>query len=1010
MKKQAQQQQEAAARAAMQKKLQDQESHSSNKSRDQEDKPDTKETEKDQKFKESKIEQNADDDNEDGEEVVSDGEASEKSSETADQEDEEQEGQEEQESQEEAQDEEAQDEEVQDEENQDEDQEEVSDDSEESEESEDEENYEELFKQMVGKKLNKSGMVVDKKSGAVLGRLVEGKVKKLAGKKIGENGTITNDKGKVVGKVEPVLQDDNESDSSDDDSNDNTNDAKQKSQEVDDTSDSKNEKDSSKPTEEDDKKPEKDADEDQKATKEEIPDASKEEKEENLPNEKEDIEKKDKAKEEDAEEKEEAERDAEKKDKAKEEDTKKEDETQEEDNEKKDKAKEDEKPFNPNDAVNEDSPEVRKSGKIVDMEDNVVGTIDKEKAAKFAGLKVDKEGNVINEDGHTVAKADLYPDEEENKPFNPNDAVNEDSPEVRKSGKIVDMEDNVIGTIDKEKAAKFAGLKVDKEGNVIDKEGHIVARANLYPDEEENKPFNPNDMVNEDSPEVRKSGKVFDMDDNLVGYVDKRIAAKVAGFKVDDQGNVINPEGHVVARAEMIKQEQEEDEEPEEEEKDKPFNPNDAVDENSPEVRKSGKVFDMDDNLVGHVDKRLAAKFAGFKVDEEGNIINHDGHVVGRAEMIPKEEEKKEDKQFNPYAMVDENSPEVKKSGKVVDMDDNIVGHVDKRVAHKLAGFKVDEEGNVINNEGLIAGKAQMLPKEEENKEKEEEKKDKPFNPNTMVDEHSPRVRKSGKVVDEDDEIVGTVDKSAAHKMAGFPVDYDGNIIDPEGHIVGKAQMIKKEEKDDKKDEKSDADKEEEEYRKIADQMSTSIQQSLDKIKPVLKRITETIDEEESKPQKERDEQKLVDTVKPLIEQGSQILEEANGAIRGLDPTGRIAKKAQSNTSNRKASPEEYHLADLLAQLSGEVTTTIDRAKKKVRNMPHAKKELSPLWNILQSPLLQILSAVGLLLTGVLGLVGNILNGLGLGSIVNSLLGGIGLNKILEGFGLGDALKLGGKK
>jgi hypothetical protein len=38
------------------------------------------------------------------------------------------------------------------------------------------------------------------------------------------------------------------------------------------------------------------------------------------------------------------------------------------------------------------------------------------------------------------------------------------------------------------------------------------------------------------------------------------------------------------------------------------------------------------------------------------------------------------------------------------------------------------------------------------------------------------------------------------------------------------------------------------------------------------------------------------------------------------------------------------------------------------------------------------------------------LNGLGLGGIINSLLGGIGLNKVLEGFGLGEALKLGGKK
>lgn len=656
---------------------------------------------------------------------------------------------------------------------------------------------------------------------------------------------------------------------------------------------------------------------------------------------------------------------------------------------------EEEKPFNPNPNVDENSPEVRKSGKIVDDEDNVIGTIDKEKAAQFVGLKVDKDGNVIDKDGRVVAQAELFPDEEENKPFNPNENVNEDSPEVRKSGKVVDMEDNIVGKVDKDKAPKLAGFKVDKDGNVINHEGHIVAKAEMFKEEEEDKPFNPYDMVDEDSPEVRKSGKIFDMDDNVVGYIDKRLAAKLAGFKVDPEGNVVNNDGHIVGKAEMIKQE-EEKEEPKEEEKPKET----TVDENSPEVRRSGKVLDMDDNVIGQVEKRLAAKFAGFKVDDDGNIVNHDGEIVGKAEIFPKEDK---DKPFNPYAMIDENSPEVKKSGKVVDMDDNVVGYVDKRIASKLAGCKVDDEGNIINSEGHIAGKAEMFKEEEE--EPKEEEKDKPFNPNTMVDEHSPTVRRSGKVVDEDDNVVGYVDKSAAHKLVGFPVDDDGNIINEEGQIVGKAKMVGQ-----KSEEEIKKEQEEEEYRKIADQMSTSIQQSLDKIKPVLRQITDLIDEEEAKPEKERDEEKLVSNVKPLIEQGSSILEEANGAIRGLDPTGRIAKRAQAKTSERKASPEEYHLADLLAQLSGDVTTTIDKAKKKLRTMPHAKKQLSPLWNILQSPLLQILSAVGLLLSGVLGLVGNILNGLGLGSIINSLLGGIGLNKILEGFGLADALKLGSRK
>ena len=42
--------------------------------------------------------------------------------------------------------------------------------------------------------------------------------------------------------------------------------------------------------------------------------------------------------------------------------------------------------------------------------------------------------------------------------------------------------------------------------------------------------------------------------------------------------------------------------------------------------------------------------------------------------------------------------------------------------------------------------------------------------------------------------------------------------------------------------------------------------------------------------------------------------------------------------------------------------------------MPHAKKELNPLWGLLSEPLFQILAAVGLLLSGVLGLVGKLVS------------------------------------
>ncbi|KAG1031734.1 hypothetical protein G6F25_011870 [Rhizopus arrhizus] len=437
-------------------------------------------------------------------------------------------------------------------------------------------------------------------------------------------------------------------------------------------------------------------------------------------------------------------------------------------------------------------------------------------------------------------------------------------------------------------------------------------------------------------------------------------------------------------------------------------------------VNKSGLVVNKKTGeVIGRLVKGKAKKLAGKKISKHGVIEDEKGNMIGMVEPVeqddseestnseseeePTKEKEKDSKQELKYLQVNRPVDEAKEP---VDEANKPVDEANKSVDE--AKEPVDEAKEPVEEAKESVEEANE-PVDEANKQDEGDKK--LSNPYPLVNEYSPEVRKSGKVVDQEDNIVGKVDKRVAHKLAGFKVDNDGNIISHEGYIVGKAEMIKEKTEEERKKEQEELDKnnEEEEYRKLADKMSTSIQQSLDKIKPILKMITDSIESEEAKPENERDEQKLVDTVKPLIEQASNVLSEADGAIRGLDPTGKIAKTAQANTSQRKASPEEYHLAELLSQLTGEVTTTIDKAKKKVKNMPHAKEQLSPLWNILQSPLLQILSAVGLLLTGVLGLVGNILNGLGLGSIINGLLGGIGLNKILEGFGLGKALNLGKK-
>ena len=167
----------------------------------------------------------------------------------------------------------------------------------------------------------------------------------------------------------------------------------------------------------------------------------------------------------------------------------------------------------------------------------------------------------------------------------------------------------------------------------------------------------------------------------------------------------------------------------------------------------------------------------------------------------------------------------------------------------------------------------------------------------------------------------------------------------------------------------------------------------------------------ERTPKEDLDEEALVRAVRPLLEEAGSILQETNGAIRALDPDGHIAASAKARTASHEASPEEYALAEQLKELTETVGSTIENGKSMIADMPHAKKQLNPLWALLNEPLFQIIAAVGLLLNGVLTLVDHLLDGLGLGGLVNGLLGGLGLDKLLGNVGLGsiaNSLGLGG--
>jgi len=187
----------------------------------------------------------------------------------------------------------------------------------------------------------------------------------------------------------------------------------------------------------------------------------------------------------------------------------------------------------------------------------------------------------------------------------------------------------------------------------------------------------------------------------------------------------------------------------------------------------------------------------------------------------------------------------------------------------------------------------------------------------------------------------------------------------------------------------------------VAKKLTSIIDSANERLKPLIQMMKQHLDK--AKHDKENDtldEKALVQALRPLIEEATNTLRETHGAIKALDPDGTIGNNATRKASDHNASKEEQHLAESLGKLTGDITKAVEEAKDAIKDMPNAKKDLGPLLDAMTGPLFQIVGGVGLLLNGVLTLLGNILDGLGLGGVVRGILSSLGLEKVLKGLGL----------
>jgi hypothetical protein len=169
--------------------------------------------------------------------------------------------------------------------------------------------------------------------------------------------------------------------------------------------------------------------------------------------------------------------------------------------------------------------------------------------------------------------------------------------------------------------------------------------------------------------------------------------------KVDIKGNILDKHGNTIGKAECFQQEPAA-EEPE------------VMDRSVLEgkkVNKTGNVVDEDGKLFGRVVDGEVSKLVGKKCDAEGKIWSDSGKVIGSADIIPlDQQDESSDAPFEdfPDAVVDSKGN--------VTFEGEIVGKLTEGDAKKLAGKKVDKDGEVIDKIGNVLGKAERWTEPEE--------------------------------------------------------------------------------------------------------------------------------------------------------------------------------------------------------------------------------------------------------------------------------------------------------
>jgi hypothetical protein len=341
-----------------------------------------------------------------------------------------------------------------------------------------------------------------------------------------------------------------------------------------------------------------------------------------------------------------------------------------------------------------------KLGFVIGPDGVPIGRVTEGDLKVVAGRTIDDEGQVWSDGGDVIGRVEPIPEDEREVPLPFSDLGDLI---VRANGLVEDEYGVVVGRLIDGDPQQLQGKAVDDDGDIMDKRGNVIGRAEPYtPSEEPEEPEEPEEDLSElEGMTVNKFGNVVDENGAVFGRLVSGNSRKLNGKKVDGEGQIWSDDGKVLGNVTLIPAA----------EREKPEGLFYGLDGLT--ATKDGSVTNSAGEVVGRLIEGDLPRLVGRAVDEDGEIVDKVGNVIGCAERWTPEEKHRD---INPMS-----GRKVNRDGEVRDEDGNLMGRLTMGNLKALVGKMVDDNGNLVDNDGNKIGECTLEENLSEDAEELEE-------------------------------------------------------------------------------------------------------------------------------------------------------------------------------------------------------------------------------------------------------------------------------------------------